>query len=174
MSEAFMGQIMPWPINFAPRYWAYCYGQLIQISQYSALYSLLGIRFGGDGVTTFGLPDLRGRGAIGAGAGPGLSTYLLGQYGGYEHVQLAENNLPEHVHPTPASTTQADQGAPAADLAPATVPRSSTYTLYASPADASLAPTGKNATSKQPVENRQPWLALNYIICLSGIYPSRP
>lgn len=173
MAEAFLGQVMPWPINWAPRDWAYCSGQLIQISQNPALYSLLGTNFGGDGVSTFGLPDLRGRVVVGAGTGTGLSPYIFAQFGGFENVTLSADNLPEHVHPTPASNSTADQGTPAADLAPAKVPRGSTYNLYASPADASLAPTGNNTTSKQPVENRQPWLALNYIICLNGIYPSR-
>lgn len=174
MAEAYMGQIMPWPINYAPRGWAYCYGQVLQISQYSALFALLGTRFGGDGVTNFGLPDLRGRMVVGAGQAPGLSMYEFGQKGGYEQVPLSADNLPEHVHPTPATTNEASSGAPAAELAPATVPRTSDYKLYASPANASLAPTGNNPTSKHPLENRQPYLVLNYIICLNGIWPDRP
>lgn len=171
--EAFMGQIMPWPINFAPRGWAYCQGQLLQISQYTALFSLIGTTYGGDGISTFALPDLRGRVTVGAGASPGLSNYVLGQYGGTEKISLSADNLPAHTHPTPASSSDANAGIPAADLAPASVPRTSDYKLYASPADTSLAPTGNNTTGNQPVENRQPWLALNYIICLEGIYPSR-
>lgn len=173
MSEAFLGQIMPWPISFAPRNWAFCQGQLLQVSQFTALYSLLGTQYGGDGINTFGLPDLRGRVVVGAGAAPGLSNYRPGERGGYEQVPLSADNLPAHTHPTPASTIEVNAGAPGADLAPATVPRTSAYKLYASPVNASLAPTGNNTTGNQPVENRQPWLALNYIICLVGIYPSR-
>jgi microcystin-dependent protein len=173
MADAYMGQIMPWPINYAPQNWAYCWGQTLAISQYNALFSLLGTYYGGDGVTNFKLPDLRGRVAVGAGSGPGLTPYQLGQMGGYEHVSLNANNIPAHTHPTPASSSSASAEAPAPDLAPAKVPRGSEYKLYASPVDANLAPTGNNATSTQPVENRQPLLALNYIICLVGLYPPR-
>jgi microcystin-dependent protein len=174
MSDAFYGQIIPWPINFEPENWAFCDGRLLSIADHSPLYALLGNRFGGDGRTTFGLPDLRGRVAVGAGTGPGLTTYYLAMMGGWEHITLSANNLPAHTHPTPASNTSASAEAPAADLAPAKVPRGSEYKLYASPVDTTLAPTGNNTTSNQPVENRQPLLALNYIICLEGIWPSRP
>ncbi|NIR27711.1 MAG: phage tail protein [candidate division Zixibacteria bacterium] len=171
MADAYMGQIMPWPINYAPQGWAFCQGQTLQISQYNALYALLGTTYGGDGHTTFKLPDLRSRVAVGAGAGPGLTNYILGMTYGYEQVPLTANNLPAHTHPTPASTTEANETTPTATIAPATVPRGSE--IYASPVDTNLAPTGNNTTSGQPVENRQPLLALNYIICLTGLWPPR-
>ncbi|NIR27710.1 MAG: phage tail protein [candidate division Zixibacteria bacterium] len=172
MSEPFIGQIMPWPINYAPKDWAFCDGRLLSIAEYSPLFALIGTTYGGDGRTTFGLPDLRGRVAVGAGAGPGLTNYYLGQSGGMERVTLTANNLPEHTHPTPASTTEANEGTPTANIAPAAVARGSE--IYASPVDTNLAPTGNNTTSNQPVENRMPLLALNYIIALNGIWPSRP
>jgi len=174
MAEPFLGQIMPWPVSYAPDGWAFCDGRLLPIADYQSLFALLGTHFGGDGRNTFGLPDLRGRVAVGAGTGPGLSSYFLGQQGGTEKTVVSADNLPAHTHPTPASSSDAGTGTPAANLAPASVPRGETYKLYASPVNASLAPTGNNTTSHQPIENRQPLLALNYIICLNGIWPSRP
>lgn len=172
MAEPFIGQIMPWPINYAPDGWAFCDGSLLQISDNTALFSLIGNMYGGDGRTTFGLPDLRGRAAVGAGTGPGLSPYHLGQFGGMEQVTISADNLPAHTHPTPASGNEANVETPAPNVAPAGGPRGSAF--YASPVNASLAPTGNNTTSNKPIDNRQPLLALNYIIALQGLYPSRP
>jgi len=169
MADAYFGQIMPWPINYAPRNWAFCQGQTLQIAQYSALYALLGTTYGGDGVTNFRLPDLRGRLVVGVGQGAWLTPYYLGNMAGYEKVLLDTNNLPEHTHPTPASTTGANSGTPAANVALA----NSSNKLYASQINTSLAPAGSNTTSHQPVDRRQPLLALNYIICVNGLWPPR-
>src|SRR5215475_4971153 len=98
MSEPFLGQIMLVPYNFAPRGWAFCNGQLLSISQNTALFSLLGTTYGGNGQTTFALPDLRGRVPLSSGQGPGLSNYNLGQSGGQETVTLTGNQMPAHQH----------------------------------------------------------------------------
>ncbi len=159
--EPFLGQLMLVPYNFAPRNWAFCEGQLLPISQYSALFSLLGTNFGGDGRTTFGLPDLRGRVALGAGQGPGLSNYVLGEKAGQEQVTLLASQIPAHAHA--ASTQSASESNPTANV-PAFVP------IYSKTADAALAPSGGQSGAH---ENRQPFLVLNYVIALQGIFPSR-
>lgn len=169
MADAYMGQIMPWPVSFAPRNWAFCQGQTLQIAQYSAVYALLGTTYGGDGINTFKLPDLRGRLTVGAGHGAGLTNYILGQSMGTETSAISADNLPAHNHPTPASSNDASTGTPAENVALA----SSSNKLYASPVNANLAPTGDNTGANKPVENRQPLLALNYIICLNGMWPPR-
>ena len=112
--EPFLGQLMLVPYNFAPRGWAFCEGQLLPISQYSALFSLLGTTYGGDGRTTFGLPDLRGRVPIGAGQGPGLSNYVLGAKSGVEQVTLTGSQIPSHSHA--ASTQSASESNPTGNV----------------------------------------------------------
>ena len=103
MSEPFLGQIILVPYNFAPRGWAFCNGQILPIAQNTALFSLLGTTYGGNGQTTFALPDLRGRVAISSGQGPGLSNYDLGQVGGTETETLTINQMPMHAHPSAPS-----------------------------------------------------------------------
>ncbi|MEY2490474.1 MAG: hypothetical protein QOC70_2416, partial [Verrucomicrobiota bacterium] len=115
-AEPFIGELMLVPYNFAPRGWAFCQGQLLSISQNTALFSLLGTTFGGNGVTTFGLPDLRGRCALSAGQGPGLSNYDLGQQSGSETVTLDPNQLPVHGHSVAAVDDDATVGIPTAAL----------------------------------------------------------
>ena len=107
MSEPFLGQIMLVPYNFAPRGWAFCNGQVLPISQNTALFSLLGTTYGGNGQTTFALPDLRGRVPNSSGQGPGLENYDLGQVGGFESVTLTVNEMPAHTHQLPTHTHQA-------------------------------------------------------------------
>ena len=181
MSQGFIGQIILFAGNFAPRSWALCEGQLQAISSNSALFSILGTIYGGDGRSTFALPDLRGRVAIHAGNGAGLTDRRLGSRGGQESVTLLSQNMPSHNH---AHTTQihvVDDNAnspEAAGRALATSTGSSQIytnaategdTLRGGSATVSALPTG----GQQAMGNDQPYLAMNYIICLFGTYPSR-
>ena len=171
MSEPFVGEIRMFAGNFAPRGWAFCDGQLLAVSQNDALFSLLGTIYGGDGRTTFGLPDLRGRIPIHAGHGPGLSERRLGAKGGAEKVTLTVNQLPSHSHPAQASSGVAQNtapmgaglGSPSADIyrsnPTTTVKMGSTF----------LANTGGSRSHT----NEMPYLCIHFIIALVGIYPSR-
>lgn len=172
MSEPFIGEIRAFGFNFAPRGWATCDGQLLGISPNTALFSLLGTTYGGNGQTTFALPDLRGRVPIHAGQGPGLSPYTQGQVGGTEAVTLGTGELPAHSHGVRAAS-QANSIRPLnAVLAPVA---SSGFSTYASATDGTpmnpdmVAPTGGG----QPHANVQPYLVLNYCIALEGIFPAR-
>ena len=177
--------------NFAPRSFAFCQGQTIAIAQNTALFSLLGTTFGGNGQTTFMLPDFRGRVPVGTGQGPGLSSYVLGQQAGVETVTLLSTQMPLHNHvataaaPTlPVSNNNASSHVAAADgtLVLAAPVDGAGLDVYGFVGDAS--PAAKlNATSgaitvgtaggSQPHTNIQPYLAMNFIICMEGIYPSR-
>ena len=173
MSEPFLGMIQIFPYNFAPRGWAFCAGQILPIAQNTALFSLLGTTFGGNGQTTFALPDLRGRVPVGVGQGPGLSSYDLGEVSGTESVTLNTNQLPQHNHTVTILVNGSEGGAnsPAnaflgkADPGP-----------YAATADNShmgaQPPTGLTG-GNQPFPILQPFLALQYCISLEGIFPSR-
>jgi microcystin-dependent protein len=167
----FIGQVIPVPYNFAPNGWALCNGQLLPISQNMALFSLLGVNFGGDGKSTFGLPNLQGRTAIGAGQGTGLSNYSAGQAGGADSVALSLNQLAAHSHGALAFGRGGDTNSPSnADWA-----RPATDTPYGSstPPGAMSAAATSTAGGGQPHENRQPYLVLNYIIALQGLFPPR-
>ncbi len=172
MGEAFLGQISFVGFNFAPRGWAFCQGQLLSIAQNTALFSLLGTAFGGDGRTTFGLPGLRGRAPISPGSGPGLSTYRWGQRGGVETVTLNTNQIPSHNHFVQlgqTGNTPAGNGAYLGNITGAD-------TIYnASPqAGQTLNQAAiTNAGGSQDHENRMPFLAIYSCIALVGIYPSR-
>ena len=164
--------------DFAPRFWALCSGQILPIAQNTALFSLLGTTYGGNGQTTFALPDLRGRVPVSQGQGPGLSNYNLGQQSGAEAVTLLQSNLPAHAH-NGASTFQlqasSDDGA---DPTPNDgFPSRFTGAYAASTNAAMLAPeyagTINNAGASQPLPVRSPYLGINYIICINGIFPSR-
>ena len=171
MSEPFVGEIRMFAGNFSPRGWAYCDGQLLAVSQNDALFSLLGTIYGGDGRTTFGLPDMRGRIPIHAGTGPGLSNRSLGAKGGAESVVLTESQLPSHSHAMQASTDPANSGYPAGLVVANTDP----LPIYnTEPADMPVtgAETGA-AGGSQNHTNIMPFLCINFIIALFGIYPSR-
>ncbi|MBX2929632.1 MAG: phage tail protein [Saprospiraceae bacterium] len=170
--EPFIGQIQAFGFNFAPRGWALCQGQLMSIAQNSALFSLLGTMYGGDGRTTFGLPDLRGRSIVGFGQGPGLSPITQGEKGGAETVTLLTSNMPVHNHMVTATDSDAnsDEAGNGARLGTAGA------NIYASGGSAtvhlaadSTTPAGGNV----PFNNRDPYLGLNYCIALEGIFPSR-
>ena len=181
MSEPFLGQIMMVGFNFAPRGWALCDGQLLPIAQNTALYSLLGTTYGGDGRTTFGLPDLRGRVAIHTGRGPGLSDYPQGVKGGAEVVQLSTAQMPSHAHgvsaTAKATASDGNQSTPdghtwAAD------PRGATKIYSDATPDkdmkaGSVVATAQNAGGSQVHENRPPYQVVRFVIALVGIFPSR-
>lgn len=178
--EPFIGQMIMFGGNFAPRGWAFCDGQLLAISQNQALFSILGTIYGGDGRTTFALPDLRGRAAVGEGQGPGLSPRQLGQKSGTETTTLTAANLPSHNHVAAlkhAGETNVSGTGTGKLLASDTRGGVALPTVYADgPATGNLAAgavevgfTGAN----QSFNNVQPSLAINYIIALQGTYPSR-
>jgi microcystin-dependent protein len=171
MSQAFIGNIRLVGFNFAPVGWALCQGQALSISVNTALFSLLGTNFGGDGQRTFNLPDLRGRVAVGQGQGPGLSSYTQGQAGGAESVVLNTSQSPMHTHTmmAAADVTAPNPGPTVVLGTPAAAVR-----IYGSNAPAPLAPGSiSQFGSNGAHENRQPYLTLNYIIALTGIFPSR-
>lgn len=169
--EPMIGEVRIFGGNFAPRGWALCEGQLLAISSNSALFSILGTTYGGDGRTTFGLPDLRGRAAIAPGTGPGLPTYRLGQRGGTYQNVLNVNQLPSHNHAGAVQVNNAEAGEsdPTNNFLGAAAAYAEEGTANAFLGGVSVGNTGNNA----PVDNMQPYLAINYIIALQGTYPSR-
>lgn len=168
--EPLIAQIMLFGGNFAPRGWAFCDGQLLPISSYSALYSILGTTYGGDGRTTFALPDLRGRVPCHAGQGPGLTTRQIGQRIGAEDVTLVANQIPPHSHPMSVSS-EAPAGARAST---ASFGSAQIYTAPTATPNVALneATIGTNSGGGSH-ENMQPTLCINYIIALEGVFPSR-
>jgi microcystin-dependent protein len=171
MAEPYLGEVRIFAGNFPPQDWAPCNGQLMAISQHMALFSILGTTYGGDGITHFALPDLQGRVPVHAGQGPGLSPYVLGQTGGQASVTLQPSQMPVHSHALLAAGA-ASTGTPGPDVALAsTAAGVDVYgaATHLAPMGAALAATG----GSQPHENQQPWLGLNFIIALEGVYPSR-
>ncbi len=167
--------------NFSPRNWAFCNGQILSIAQNTALFSLLGTTYGGNGQTTFSLPDFRSRVAVGAGQGPGLSPFQLGQSGGAETYTIQNSNFPPHTHPVSGTITMKGTAVAGASDSPAgSYPATLAGTpMYATTNNGSalgnmqVALTAGLTGSQQPVNNIQPIIGMNYIICLFGIYPSR-
>jgi microcystin-dependent protein len=168
MAEPFLGQILLVPYNFAPSGWALCQGQILPIAQNTALFSLIGTTYGGDGKTTFALPDLRGRVALSSGQGPGQSNYNLGQTGGAETTTLTINQMPSHSHRALAVDEHPNKDHCAGN-ALANFNGYNTATPAAPMNAGMIQPSGGG----QPIPNLQPYLTLNYIIALRGIYPSR-
>lgn len=173
MSEPFIGEIRMFGGNFAPRAWALCDGQLLTIVQNDALYSLLGTIYGGDGRTTFALPDMRGRIPLHKGQGLGLSNRPLGQNAGQEDVNLTTDQLPVHNHGFHASTGPADSGYPAGQLVADTTPDSVYNDAGTDTGAAMPANTVSNVGGGQTHPNMMPFQCVNFIIALFGIYPSR-
>ncbi|AXT57742.1 phage tail protein [Aquimarina sp. AD1] len=188
--EGTIGQIMPWGPNWAPRNWFLCQGQLLSISQYNAFFSLIGTIYGGDGRTSFGLPDLRGRSVIGSGSGPGLQPYNIGAKGGVEFVTLNQLEIPTHTHTATlnglsASINANEEDVDSADPNGRYFGVAETPTIYNSTAPDGTIKMGPNSISidgnisvgltggNQSHENRAPFQSCNYIICYQGIYPSR-
>ena len=171
MSEPFIGEIRMFAGNFAPRSWAFCDGQLLAVSQNDALFSLLGTIYGGDGRTTFGLPDLRGRIPIHAGSGPGLSARKLGARGGSEKVSVTANQLPSHGHEIKVSTAAGTQNNPGGEYLAAS-PNVRVFRPVAPNTDLAGASIS-NVGGSQAHRNIMPFQCINFIIALFGIYPSR-
>lgn len=175
MATPFIAQITLFAGNFAPRGWAFCQGQIFSIAQNTALFSLLGTTYGGNGQTTFALPDLRGRVPMQPGQGPGLAPRVLGEQGGTESVTLLTTQMPQHNHSTTVVTN--GNSGPATD----TIPTGNVWAeggSYNSAANTQMNTTAVQVTvgvsgGSQPHSNIQPFLALNFIIAIEGIYPSR-
>ncbi len=178
--QPFVGQITLFPFSFAPTGWALCEGQILPISQYTALFSLVGTYYGGNGTSNFALPDLRGRAPIGQGQGPGLSSYPIGSQQGVETVSLLSSQSPAHSHAFLAFSVAATANAPSGAL-PAEGHGSgrggAAVNTYAplQPATATTLAAGQVgvAGGNQPHTNLQPYLALNWCIALQGVFPSR-
>ncbi len=175
-SPGFIGEMLYWGGNFAPRGLAFCNGQLLPIAQNTALFSLLGTVYGGDGRTTFALPNMQGRALMHPGRGPGLSTYRFGQIGGVPSVTLNELQIPSHTHVMQLKATSADAASNAASGAALAEAGAEMYSEGAG----SLGETMNTASvvvqqsgGNQAHENRQPFIGLSCIIRLDGIYPSR-
>jgi microcystin-dependent protein len=174
MAEPFIGQIIIAGFNFAPRGYATCDGQLLSIAQNTALFSLLGVTYGGNGQTTFGLPDLRGRVPIHQGQGPGLTNRTMGELSGTENVTLLTANLPSHSHSLIANSSAGNQGAPVTGSAlAASSARGTNNYSSAAPNTVLAAQSVGNAGNGQPFSIMQPYLVVNYAIALQGIFPSR-
>lgn len=169
MSDPFIGEIRMFAGNFAPRGFALCDGQLLPIAQNTALFSLLGTTYGGDGRTTFALPDLRGRIPMHPGQGPGLSQHRLGEKGGQESVTLSETQLPSHTHTAHATEEASNKNKPGNALwaRKKIYDTEPTSTVAMNPG--AIGSTGGG----QDHENKQPYLCINFIIALQGVFPSR-
>jgi microcystin-dependent protein len=170
--DPFIAEIRIFPFTFAPRGWAFCNGQLLSISQNTALFSLLGTTYGGDGRTTFALPDLRGSAPMHQGQGPGLPNHDLGERGGSTTVTLSQNQMPMHAHAWMGSNQTAEDRTPANEF----VARATGGTLYTTKSDG-VTPLASGAVTSiggsQPHNNLQPYLTFNFCIALQGIFPPR-
>ena len=175
--EGTIAEIRMFAGTFAPRNWAFCAGQLLSISQNTALFSILGTTYGGNGQTTFALPDFRGRVAVGTGQGPGLSNISLGEVAGSPSVTLTSQQMPIHSHLVAANSNNANDSLPTNSyLASAIIPTDSnkSVSVYSNATDGTMNPGMiKNSGGSQPFGIMPPYLGMNYIICLFGIFPSR-
>ncbi|SFE04245.1 phage tail protein [Paracidovorax konjaci] len=173
-ADPFIGEISLFAGNYAPRNWAFCWGQQLAISSNTALFSILGTTYGGNGVSTFALPDLRGRVPLGTGQLLGGSFYTQGQLGGQESVTLNISNMPMHNHTTtvPVSSTAGNSGTPNGRYLATSDRRDNQYTNQAPDGSLAGVMTGL-AGSNAAHENMQPYLSLNFIIALVGTFPSR-
>ncbi len=168
--DPFIGTVMMFGGNFAPRGWAFCEGQLLAISSHSALFSILGTIYGGDGRTTFALPDLRGRIAIQQGNGPGLPSYSLGQRGGAPTSILLTQNLPQAQISIPATDNEGTNSDPVGQVRAA---GEGEEVIYSPTATSTMATGSIIGAQNASFSNQPPTLAINYIIALVGVYPSR-
>ena len=171
MSEPFISQIQTFGFNYAPPGWAMCHGQLLEITKYQALFSLIGTTYGGDGRTTFGLPDLRGRLALHQGNGPGLTPRIIGQKGGAESITLTKETIPPHTHSMHARGEPATSRKPSGNLLGGP-PQGPIYRAGNTDATLSSESIGQTGGS-QAFTNMKPFLGITWCICLQGEYPSR-
>jgi microcystin-dependent protein len=171
MGVPYVGEIRMFAGNFPPNGWAFCWGQLMAISENDTLYNLIGTTYGGDGQTTFGLPDLRGRVPIHQGQGPGITqNYSIGELGGVEEVTLTQQQLPNHTHTLVASSDPGNATTPTGNVLANPL---NTFPYF--PSTASLQLNAQSLTpagGSQPHTNMMPFLAISFIISLFGIYPS--
>lgn len=173
MADPFVAEIRIFPFNFAPKGWAFCDGQILPLSQNTALFSLLGTTYGGDGKSNFALPDMQGNAAMHPGQGPGLSLHDLGETGGSETVSLLQTEIPSHSHGFMASSQPGEDPAPSPSEALA---RSVGANLYQTNTQnlVQLAPQALSpAGGDQPHNNMMPFLTLNFCIALQGVFPPR-
>jgi microcystin-dependent protein len=178
--EPFLGQVCLFSFSIIPRGWAPCNGQLMAIAQNTALFALIGTTYGGDGITTFALPDLRGRAALNAGHGPGLSSRIMGEASGTENVTLISTQMPAHNHPMMVSATPATSNTPNGNVlavSNGSVPSleaSASVNTYGTQINGMANPqTIGLSGGSQPHYNMQPYLVMNYCIATSGIFPSQ-
>ena len=172
MSEPFLAQIQIYGFNFAPKGWALCAGQIMPISQNTALFSLLGTTYGGNGLSTFGLPNLQGRVPIHAGQGPGLTQRDLGEQAGQEFVTILTSQLPAHNHPATCNDAVGTSYDPAANVWSTDAGQNNEYSsgnVAGQMSPNAVQPTGNGF----PHNNMQPYLVVNYCIALVGIFPAR-
>ena len=173
MADPFVAEIRIFPFNFSPRGWAWCNGQLLPISQNTALFSLLGTTYGGDGKSTFALPNLQGRAPMHPGQGPGLSLHDLGEQGGSEHVTLLQSEIPAHSHTMRANEFTGNNSIPAPSVSLAESTGGNAYAPASSPqtqaTPEALSPSGGSV----PHNNMQPYLTMNFNIALQGVFPPR-
>jgi microcystin-dependent protein len=172
----YLAQIILLGFNFAPKGFAFCSGQLLPINQNQALFAILGTTYGGNGIQTFALPDLRGRVPVNPGQGPGLPNYVLGEVSGTQSTTLLASNLPLHIHPMSVNNGAGNSGSPSGNLlakgpiiSEGTNVNVYSTTFNTNMANTTIAPNGGN----QPFSILQPYLTLNYSIALQGIFPSR-
>lgn len=176
--EGVIGYVTMFAGNFAPKSWAFCQGQIIQISSNTALFSILGTTYGGNGTTTFALPDCQGRQVVGAGNGPGLSPYALGQKGGTETITLTPNQMPAHTHALSITATPRGLDDAGNNESPENANYALSGTGYATTGGTAMKPYSAavqmtNTGSDYPYEILPPYMALNYIICQYGVFPQR-
>jgi len=172
MDQPFLAAIFLFAATFAPRGYAFCNGQLLSIAQNTALFSLIGTTYGGNGTTNFALPDLRGRVAVHAGQGPGLSDYVLGQSAGSENTTLLVTNLPQHNHSLIATSEAGSTSNPTGAYLGNTGALDREYNTSGTLVNMNAGAVGL-AGGSQPFNNLQPYLVVNFIIALEGIFPSR-
>ena len=178
MSDPFLGEIRIFPFSFAPVNWAMCNGQILSVSQNTALFSLLGVSFGGNGSSNFGLPNLQQAVPLGTGQGTGLSPYVTGQFGGSSTVTLATAQTPAHTHALVADAEVSTSASPAGAIlmdghyTGATPGKVAAYTTQAP--DTTMSPAAIGLAGRSgPHNNMMPYLTLNFCIALAGVYPSR-
>lgn len=180
MSQPFVAEITIYPFNFAPKGWAFCWGQLLPLSQNTALFSLLGTTYGGDGKSTFALPNFKDNVGVGQGQGPGLSQYFLGEEGGAPSVTLLQTEMPQHTHNFNANTSQGTTLTATNNMLSGAFTGSKTVNYVGN-----YMTTGNPATPMSPFaigftggnlphDNMQPYLGLSYCIALQGVFPARP
>ncbi|MGA7733095.1 MAG: tail fiber protein [Chloroflexia bacterium] len=173
MSSPFVAEIRIWACNFAPTGWAFCDGQILPISQNTALFSLIGTFYGGNGQSTFALPNMQGSGPIAQGQGPGLSDYFIGQQGGDPNVTLLNSEIPVHSHAQLSSNQPGEDPSPNGEL----LARSVGASLYQTTTNQNLVPLNIQALglagSSLPHNNMMPYLTLNYCIAMQGVFPPR-